>query len=505
MRAGLRKAASAPVDGVAMPRTDAKLVVVSNRGPYRTVARGRERRLVKAAGGLVAALDPVLRARGGVWVSAQETDHPQVERADDPGYGIALVSLGKRVQSDFYEGISNAVLWPLLHSMPPTVRLGTAPWRSYEIANAAFAEATVQAAPGGGRFWIHDYHLMLVPRLIRERRRDARVGWFCHVPWPCPDLFVALPPAVQVLEGLLRADLLGFHTRGYCQNFLRCVAELTEHPVDVEAMTIDVRGRTVRVVPAPIGIAFDEVEATASDPDVLAKEVQIRRAVGGRKIVLGVDRLDYTKGIPERLLAFEQLLSRDRAARTRVMLVQVMVPSRQAVQAYSELKDEIDRIVGNINGRYSVTGRLPIHYYFRNLDRTELYAHYRAADVALITPLRDGMNLVAHEYCASKLDESGVLVLSKLAGAASYLSGSLLVNPSDIEGTADALERALEMTSEEQRERMRASRAAARELDVHRWADRFLGELDHAPPSDGRRRAHTDGAAQRRSEREHAR
>ncbi len=463
-----------------MPRSDAKLVVVSNRGPYRTVTKNRERRLVKAAGGLVAALDPVLRARGGVWVSAQETDHPQVEGVDETGYDIGLVQLSRRVQADFYEGISNAVLWPLLHSMPPTVRLGTAPWRSYQIANAAFAEATVQAAPQGGRFWIHDYHLMLVPRLIRERRPDARVGWFCHVPWPCPDLFVALPPAIQVLEGLLGADLLGFHTPGYCQNFLHCVRELTEHSVDMEARTIDVRGRTVRVVPAPIGIDFDEIEATVSDPDVLARVDHVRQAVGGRKIVLGVDRLDYTKGIPERLLAFEQLLSRDRTARRNVVLVQVMVPSRQAVQAYSELKDEIDRIVGDINGRHSVTGRLPIHYYYRNLERKELYAHYRAADAALITPLRDGMNLVAHEYCASKLDERGALVLSKLAGAASYLSGALLVNPYDIDGTTDALRRALDMPVDEQRERMVRNRATVRELDVHGWADRFLAELERA-------------------------
>ncbi|HEY8431104.1 MAG TPA: trehalose-6-phosphate synthase, partial [Sandaracinaceae bacterium] len=213
---------------------------------------------------------------------------------------------------------------------------------------------------------------------------------------------------------------------------------------------------------------------------VEARAAQIAEAVGGRKIVLGVDRLDYTKGIPERLLAFEQLLAADRSARNRAVFVQVMVPSRQAVQAYSELKDEIDRIVGDINGRFSVTGRLPIHYFFRNLDRAELYAHYRAADVAFITPLRDGMNLVAHEYCASRVDGSGVLVLSKLAGAASYLDGALLVNPYDIEGTAAALRTALDMPLEEQRERMRRNRAAVQELDVHRWSERFLSALESA-------------------------
>ncbi len=459
-------------------RDSETLIVVSNRGPFRTEARSR--RLVRAAGGLVAALDPVLRARGGVWVSAQETDDPQVEHADAAGDDIALVQRSRRTQADVYEGLSHAVLWPLLHGMPPTVRVGTAPWRSYEVANAAFAEATLAAARGGGRFWIHDYHLMLVPRLIRERQPSARIGWFCHVPWPCPDLFVALPRAVDVLEGVLGADVLGFHTRGYCQSFLRCVAELTEHAVDLARMEIEVRGRTVRVIPAPIGIAFEEARATAARAAVIDRATQIADAVGGRKIVLGVDRLDYTKGIPERLLAFERLLETDRTARSRCVFVQVMVPSREAVQAYSELKDEIDRIVGNINGRYSVTGRLPIHYFFRNLDRAELFAHYRAADVALITPLRDGVNRVAHEYCAAREDETGALVLSKLAGAASYLDGAMLVNPHDIAGTADALRAALEMPGDEQRARMRRSRAAVRELDVHRWAARFLDALERA-------------------------
>lgn len=434
---------------------------------------------MRAAGGLVAALDPVLKARGGVWVSAQETDHPQVERVEGSlPYDLAPVQLPRRVRADFYEGISNAVLWPLLHSMPPTVRVGTAPWTSYREANERFAEATLAAAPSGGRFWIQDYHLMLVPRLIRARRRRARVGWFCHVPWPGPDLFGALPGARELLDGLLGADLLGFHTEHYGRNFLRCVSALTDHQVDPAAMSVKVGSRTVRALASPIGVPFADIQQTASDPDVLQRAERIRQAVGGRQIVLGVDRLDYTKGIPERLLAFERLLERHPSAKNRYVLVQIMVPSRQAVQAYKDLKDEIDRMVGDINGRFSITGRLPIHYYYRNLERAELYAHYVAADAALITPLRDGMNLVAHEYCASKADGTGALVLSQLAGAADFLEGALQVNPHDIEATCDALQRALRMPAEEQRERMQRNRAEVKKLDVHRWADRFLRELE---------------------------
>ncbi len=460
-----------------MRRSD-RLIVVSYRGPFRTEAHTR--RSVRAAGGLVAALDPVLRARGGVWVSAREAEEPLAAPVADAGYELAQVGLSRRTQCALYEGISNAVLWPLLHGLPPTVRVGDAPWLGYREANASFAEAALAAAPEGGRFWIHDYHLMLVPALLRARRPGARVGWFCHVPWASPELFVALPWAEEVLDGLLGADVLGFHTRGYGQSFLRCVAELTDHDVDLEAMEVGVRGRRVRVLAAPIGIACDEARALAESPEVSARAAHIAGAVHGRAILLGVDRLDYTKGIPERLLAFERLLEADRAAPSRCVLVQVMVPSRQAVQAYADLKDEIDRIVGHVNGRFSATGRLPIHYFFRNLEPRELYAHYRAADVALVTPLRDGMNLVAQEYCASRVDDAGVLVLSKLAGAASYLEGALLVNPHDIDGTAAAIHAALAMPPEERRARMRRSRAAVEELDVHRWSERFLGALERA-------------------------
>ncbi|MCC6876881.1 MAG: trehalose-6-phosphate synthase, partial [Sandaracinaceae bacterium] len=390
-----------------------ELVVVSNRGPSRIVGKRR----VRAAGGLVAALDPVLRARGGVWVSAQATDYPQVVPVEEPHlpYELVDVHLPPRAQQDFYGAVSNAVLWPLLHSMAPTIRLHAAPFEAYQQANAAFAAATIAASRSRGtRFWIHDYHLMLVPERVRTLRRTARIGWFCHVPWPSPDLFRTLPWARQLLCGLLGADVLGFHTHGYAQNFLRCIEEILELEVDHASESVRVDGRRVRVLTAPIGVAFDDLQTLAASPPVAARAQRLREAVG-RAIVLGVDRLDHTKGIPERILAFERLLESERRARNRYVLVQVMVPSREAVRAYEELKNEIDRLVGDINGRFSTTGLIPIHYFYRNLELPDLVAHYRAADVALVTPRRDGMNLVAHEYAAARVDGDGVLVLSELA------------------------------------------------------------------------------------------
>ena len=455
-----------------------RLVVVSNRGPYRVKGSGARRHVVRAAGGLVTALDPMLRRRGGVWVSAQETDHPIVvdARGDEDRYDLAQVGMTRKLREAFYGPVSNGVLWPTLHSMPATVELGSAPWESYREANRAFAQASLESGDASSIYWIHDYHLMLVPMYLREKSPDARIGWFCHIPWPGPDLFAALPWRDEMLEGLLGADLIGFHTEGYARQFLACVAQLTDHEVDDFVIRHD--GRTTRVVVAPIGVPFGEIQAHAESSEVRRRTREIRRLLYDRKMILGVDRLDYTKGVPERLRAFAKLLKRNPGIRRKVVLVQVMVPSREAVRAYRDLKDEVDRMVGDINGRYAVTGLVPVHYFYRSLSKDDLYAHYRAADVALVTPLRDGMNLVAHEYCASRLEETGALVLSEFAGSAHYMPDALLVNPHDVNQTMDALLTALRMPPEVQRERMRALRAVVKKLDVHGWAERYLQQLE---------------------------
>ena len=461
-----------------MARKRRKLVVVSNRGPYRhEVSRGRDR-WVRAAGGLVTALDPVLQKRGGVWVSAKPAkDFDSVTiPAPQLTYDLAHVSLKRSDQRGFYEGVSNAVLWPLLHGFEPTIHVGEAPWSSYVNANLAFADTALGTSSPSDLMWVQDYQLMLVPGMLRARRSKARIGWFCHIPWPPPDAFNILPWREEILEGLLGADVLGFHLPEYAKHFRDCVERFTGHSVSRNC--IRYRGREVKTIAAPIGIPADELHALAIDPDVEREVGRIRHAMADRQLMLGVDRLDYTKGIPERLAAFDRLLRRDRRARTRYALIQVMVPSRIDVKAYADLKKEIDRMVGDINGRYSDTGCVPVHYLYRNLSQRALFAHYRAADVALVTPLRDGMNLVAHEYAAARTDEEGVLVLSEFAGAAKYLKGALLVNPYDTESTADVIRHALTMKPSEERRRMRALRKEVLRLDVHRWADRCIGALE---------------------------
>jgi trehalose 6-phosphate synthase len=429
---------------------------------------------------LVTALDPVLRGRGGVWVSADHHDDPHEVEMDgaDLGYETASVKLKRSLQEGFYRGVSNAIFWPILHSFPPTMRLAEAPWASYETANQRFAAATLSHSKPRDLIWVQDYHLMLVPGLLRKKRRTARVGWFCHVPWPNPDMVEILPWRERILEGLLGADVIGFHTPIYVDNFLACVARLTDYPVDYRRRSVKLGKRTIKVISAPIGVPTKEIEELSVDPEVIRESVRIREMTNRRTLVLGVDRLDYTKGIPERILAWEAFLKRHRHAHEKFVLVQVMVPSRTGVKAYADLKSEIDRLVGNVNGRFSMTGRVPIHYFYRNLDRIQLYAHYVAADVALVTPLRDGMNLVAHEYVMSRFENTGALILSEFAGAASYLKDAIDVNPYDVEAIADALQEATTMSEAEKKRRMRKLRTAARRLDVHRWADEYLKRLE---------------------------
>jgi alpha,alpha-trehalose-phosphate synthase [UDP-forming] len=447
------------------------LVVLSNRGPQRR----RQGTWVRSTGGLVTALDPVVRDRGGVWVSTCED-----EDAGDPpdaGYRQALVRLPTGCHTRFYSDVANGVLWPTLHGFPTIARLTHAPWDAYETANAAFADAAAGLTADDGLVWVHDYHLMLAPARLRQRRPRLRIGWFCHVPWPSADQFAVLPWSRQVLMGLLGADVVGFHTAHYAERFLDCVEDLSGVRVDRERGVIEApRGRT-QVAVAPIGIPLETIAQRVGGGQVRARAREIRKAVGSRRIILGVDRLDYTKGIPERLTAYGRLLERQPHLREKVVLVQVVVPSRESVPAYADLRGEIDRRVGYLNGRFGCTGQVAVHYLYRRLDPIELFAHYCAADVALVTPLQDGMNLVALEFVASRTQEDGALVLSEFAGAAERLQHAFLVNPYDIDSIATQLEVALQASAEELHRRMRLLRSAVASLDVHAWATHFLSAV----------------------------
>jgi trehalose 6-phosphate synthase/phosphatase len=442
------------------------IVVASNRLPFTftRTAKGLERQ--RSAGGLVSALESVVRKRGGTWVGWPGIDLAEGERVSSRGdpYRVSPVLLSRTEIARYYHGFSNRTLWPVLHSMPTRARFDGRYWETFVRVNERFGEASVAEADDAGLVWVHDYHLLLAPARIRRERANRRLAFFLHVPFPPYDVFRMLPWDREILRALLACDLIGFHVRGYAWNFLDCVERSLGARVDRELMGVEYGDRTTQLGCFPLGVEFDSWEALA------------RQADDGRGVryVLGVDRLDYTKGIPERLLAFERLLELHPEHRENVILLQVAVPSRSQVSEYAALKRELDEVVGRINGRFATARWSPIRYLYRSFDQQELAALYRDAEVALITPLRDGMNLVAKEYVACQVGEPGTLVLSRLAGAAETMREALLVNPLDVEGTAASIHRALTMDRAERRSRMTALRRRERRDDVQHWVHSFL-------------------------------
>jgi len=380
----------------------------------------------------------------------------------------------------YYESYSNGVLWPLFHYFASELPLEIGGFDDYERVNRRFADAVVEHHRPGDLIWIQDYHLMRVPALVRARVPDARIGFFLHIPFPSSETFRILPQREQILEGLLGADLVGFHTAAYVRHFSSSVLRTTGAWTDVDR--IPWRGREVRLGVFPMGVDAGHWRELAGDPAVLEEMKNVRS--GSERLLVGIDRLDYTKGISRRLLAYERLLLDHPELCEHVRMVQVAVPSRTGVGAYQGLRETVDSLVGRINGRFATSTWSPVRYLARGLSPPEVTALYRAADVLVVTPIRDGMNLVAKEFIAARTDGDGVLVLSEFTGAAAELAEALLVNPYDLEGSADALWRALQMPEEERRIRMAALRARVETYDVHRWAREFLARLgsDLEPP-----------------------
>jgi trehalose 6-phosphate synthase/phosphatase len=395
---------------------------------------------------------------------------------------LVPVALSADEIARYYEGYSNGVLWPVFHYFLSRLPTLVHDFEVYEAVNARFAEAVVARYQPGDLVWVHDYQLMLVPAMVRERLPDARIGFFLHIPFPSSEIFRLLPHRERILEGLLGADLIGFHAAPFVRHFASAALRLLMTPTEVDR--IRWRGRPVRLGVFPMGIDAAQFSALAETPEVLER-AKAHRA-DGNALLVGIDRLDYTKGIPRRLAAFEELLRRRPALLGKVRLVQVAVPSRENVGAYRELRDEVEAMVGRIAGEFATSSWSPVHYLYRGLDQAEVVSLYRAADVVLVTPLRDGMNLVAKEFVASRPDGDGVLVLSEFAGAAAELSEALLVNPYDVERTADVLERALTMAPEERRARMAVLRHRVMTYDVHWWANALISRLEetHVAPHD---------------------
>ena len=467
-----------------------RLVVVSNRLPV-AAARGEDDTwsLLPGSGGLVTALAPALEARGGLWVgwpglvgeNDAEVRSLLESFAARHGYGLVPVSLTQSEHDLFYLGFANEVLWPLFHDLQSRCTFVPEYWQAFLDVNRKFAVASGAALQPGDMLWVHDYLLLGVGRFVRELAPEARLGFFLHIPFPPPDIFAKLPWRTEVLQALLAYDLVGFQTVRDRRNFIACLrAMLPEASARGRgnAQRVNYQGRRTCSASFPIGIDSRGFTDLAGRPDIAARAQSLQEAMGVAHLLLGVDRLDYTKGIPFKLEAVRRLLRVRPDLHRRLALVQILVPSRSDIPEYLHQKAVVERLVGEINGELGQPGWNPVHYFFRSVDREELVAYYRAASVCLATPLKDGMNLVAKEYCACQVERRGVLVLSEFAGAAVQLGeGALLVNPYDILGVAAAIARACEMPTEERRRRMARLQRNVLTEDVYRWVDDFLSHV----------------------------
>ncbi len=471
-----------------------RLVVVSNRLPVVIGQEEGQWRIRPGSGGLITALAPIIKHNRGVWIGwpGCGDEAPLAELlpafSQEQQFELETVLLDADEVEKFYAGFSNATLWPLFHDLLGHCQFSLENWQAYDRVNRRYAEAVIAAGRPEDFIWVHDYQLALVAAHLRRLGFRHTLAFFLHTPFPSLDLFRRLPWRHEIIRGLMEYDLLGFQTLRDRRNFVNCANSLIP---EVEVITrqsyrtlLRYGERVVKVGHFPISIDFHEFNEAAQSKEVAEAAWYLHEKFKNQQILLGIDRLDYTKGIPDRFLAFERALEKYPQLKQKVSLLQVVIPSRTLVPDYQNLKELLDQLAGRINARFSEAGWIPIHYVFRSLDRVQLLAHYRAAEIALITPLRDGMNLVAKEYCAASVEDNGVLILSEFAGAADDMGRlALLVNPYDIDGTADALWRAVTMEPEERQRRMRLLRTQIRRNDVHRWVRRFMETLYGAKAS----------------------
>lgn len=457
-----------------------RMLIVSNRLPVTIKKEDGALELVPSSGGLATALSSLDRTGERLWVgwpgAVPRKDRREVERRLTEELGCVPVFMSERLTERYYEGFSNRTLWPLFHSFPSVTRYSAQEWEAYKDANQRFCERIVKLAKPDDAIWVQDYQLMLLPQYLRERLPDASIGFFLHIPFPHFEILRLLPSHKKIMESLLNADLIGFHTHDYAQEFLGSVRRLLGHNNSLGQIMVG--PRMVQVDVFPIGIDFRAFSEAAQADDVHAEIARTRETVREGKLIFSVSRLDYTKGIPQSLAGFEALLESSPEWREKVVYFLVVVPSRERVERYASLKKEIDELIGKINSKYGTLHWTPIRYIYRSLGFRELVALYGASDVALITPLRDGMNLIAKEYLGSRTDELGVLVLSEMAGAAQELLEALIVNPNDPDEIARAVRSALDMAPDEQVRRNHLMRQRLEAYDVHWWLNRFMSRLE---------------------------
>ncbi|KXB05747.1 alpha,alpha-trehalose-phosphate synthase [candidate division MSBL1 archaeon SCGC-AAA382A03] len=462
-----------------------RLILVSNAEPYAHSRRDGEVELEKLAGGLTSAMDPLMQNVGGVWIAwgRERADFDvlnsegKVKVPDKNGYDLKRIKLSKEEVEGFYLGFSNKILWPICHSMPQKSVLDDYSsskkyWELYRKVNRRYANAVLDEVEEEDLIWIHDYHLTLVPDLVREEHPDTDIAFFWHIPWPPWEIFGSLPWSDRIMEGMLASDFVGFHTSIYKNNFLMCT-ERANNIVNMKESRVTTKTGVTRISSVPLGIDYGLFSSMREKKEVKDKTRYLRDEISTEKVIISVDRLDYTKGIPQRLRAFEHFLKENPEFLKKVTLVQRVPPSRRSVSEYQSILNEIHRIVGEINGNFSKADWVPIRSYHRFLPSLEqLVPYYRIADVALVTPLMDGMNLVSKEYVAST--EEGVLILSQFAGASEELEEAIIVNPHDMEETANAIKKALTMPQEEKKTRLKKLKKRIKEKDLQWWRKKFL-------------------------------
>jgi trehalose 6-phosphate synthase/phosphatase len=475
-----------------------RLLLVSNRLPITArIDDAGEITAGPSSGGLATGLWGPHERSGGLWIGwpgELQLDDAQREHLDDRLAQLRAlpVYLTQDEINEYYENMANGVLWPLFHYLIDQLPNELGSWDVFRSVNEKFAQAVIEHYQDGDTIWVQDYHLVLVPAMLRRALPDARIGFFLHVPFPSSEVFSVLPWREEILLGLLGADLIGFHTPGYLRHFTTSLRRVLGIDIDVDRLVHD--ERQVRLGVFPMGVDTARWGRCGDSDDVQNEVASIREEAAGRQIIVGIDRLDYTKGIPRRLVAIDRLFDQHPELCDKVRVVQVTVPSREHVEQYAEFRRRIDELVGRINSAHATASWVPIHHLYRSISQDEVCALYRAADVMLVTPVRDGMNLVAKEFVASRTDEDGVLLLSEFAGAATELGEAIHINPFDQDRLAAAIYNALVMPEGERTARMRAMRARVLTHDVHRWAHSFLDALSRTEPHQRASRAPSSDA-----------
>lgn len=461
----------------------AKTIIVSNRLPVRMISGPEGNAFKPSEGGLATALGSIYKEGNNIWLGwpglavADEEERAQISRELKSSH-MQPVFLSEEEVEQYYLGFSNQTLWPAFHYFVQYIRYDVELWDSYRRVNEKFAAAILEWAEEDDIIWVHDYQLLLVPGLIREKLPQASIGFFQHIPFPSYEVFRTIPWRDELLRGILGSDFVGFHTYDDMRHFLSSVHRLTDY--NYRANSVELRDRNVKVDALPMGIDYEKYSQTAQSEDVQKRTKEFRSALGKQRYILSVDRLDYSKGIPGRLAAFRTFMEEHPQYQGQVSLILVVVPSRDVVPSYQQLKDEVDELVGKINGGLATPAWQPLHYFYRSFELISLSAFYRLSDVAMITPLRDGMNLVCKEYVASRYEGKGVLILSEMAGSAKELSEAILVNPNDQAALVRSISEALEMSQQEQERRLRVMQKSLSRYTIFQWVKLYYHNLEQA-------------------------